>query len=435
MTPRRALAAVVVAITVLLSHGAALAHPTPGSTVFVDLTVDGARIEQSVPIEELERALHVQLAEEGDDAARIVERSADRLRTYASEHVELRAGDRAWRATVQRVRGEDAADGPRAVFELVVAADGAVDAAVVLHDDLVAHEVVSHYATVYVRSDWSVGALASEPRDPKLAGTIHAGRFDVPLRDRGGFGRGFASVVGAGARHIAEGTDHLLFLFALVLVAPVCAVGGRWRGARSGRETAAALARVVSAFTLGHSLTLVLGACGVVALPARLVEATVALSIVVAAVHAIRPLLPRREAIVAASFGLVHGLAFASTLPTRQLGAAQTGWTLLGFNLGIELAQLGLLLLVLPWLLLLASTPRYAAFRLVSAAITLALALGWLAERALSLANPTAFIARGVERHPLVALGTLAALAIGARITSGSVAARAAALPAAAPPP
>ena len=151
---------------------------------------------------------------------------------------------------------------------------------------------------------------------------------------------------------------------------------------------------IVTAFTLGHSLTLALSGLGLVDLPSRPVEVLIALSILVSAMHALRPLFPGREAIIAAGFGLVHGLAFASAL--HELGV--TGWyrlvSLLGFNLGIEAMQLVVVAMTLPALLLLSRTAVYAVFRIAGAATAGVAACAWIAERVLDRPN---WIGNGVE--------------------------------------
>jgi hypothetical protein len=409
---------VLVALAWLFASSSASAHPTPGSVAFVDFTVDGARLEQDVPIEELERALHGTLAlpQERESAANIVSGHEQLLRTYAGAHLRATSAPRnaVWSVAVVDVTGHDASDGPRALFHFVLHAPaGEAAHSLNLHDDIVAHEVVSHYTAMYVRSDWSAGALNNQPH---LVGTIHAGRNDVTVTRAGSFFRGFRSIVTLGMEHIASGTDHLIFLFTLVLVAPIAAVSGRWAAQRSTRDTLLALARVVSAFTLGHSLTLALGALGGVTLPTTPVEAGIALSILVTALHALRPMFPRREALIACAFGLVHGLAFASSLAGRDLGRAQAMWTLLGFNLGIELAQLALLALVLPWLLMLARSRAYTGFRIAGASVSAVLALAWLVERTTGLPNPTARPVAWLEAHPIFVLIALASCALGARV-------------------
>ena len=137
-----------------------------------------------------------------------------------------------------------------------------------------------------------------------------------------------AQYVALGARHIAEGADHLLFLACLLLLA------------RTPRRTALA----VTGFTLAHSVTLALSALDVVRLPSAPVEAVIALSVVFAASELARPprdsLTRRAPLLVAAGFGLLHGFGFAGAL--REIGLPQTEIpvALLSFNLGVELGQL-----------------------------------------------------------------------------------------------
>jgi len=342
------------------------------------------------------------------------------LRAYAAAHVRVTTeGDAPWAASVTSVEGHASNDGPRARFRIALHAPrDEASRSVRIHADIVAHEVVSHYTMVYVRSDWAAGAAH---REPQLVGTIHAGHDDVRVARGGSFWRGLRSIAGLGIEHIATGTDHLLFLFMLVLAAPLVAARGRWRGVRATRDMLGRLARIVTAFTLGHSLTLAAQTLGAFDLRASVVEPLIALSILATAVHVLRPLFPRADVAFAGGFGLVHGLAFASTLAGRDLGAAQTAWTLLGFNIGIEVAQLGILALVVPWVLLLARTPWYRGFRVAGASAGLTLACAWLFERIAGRPNPLGVIVTTLERHPIVLLACLAALALIARRRSSAL--------------
>jgi hypothetical protein len=116
------------------------------------------------------------------------------------------------------------------------------------------------------------------------------------------------------------------------------------------------------------------------------VEALIAVSILVAAIHAIRPVFPGREAAVAAAFGLVHGLAFSEALRALDLTGMHLVLALLGFNLGIEAMQVIIVALVLPPLIMLARTRAYPRILAVAAATTAVAAVGWLGAR-LGLAN------------------------------------------------
>jgi hypothetical protein len=153
---------------------------------------------------------------------------------------------------------------------------------------------------------------------------------------------GFTIFVRLGVEHILTGWDHLLFLLVLLLRT------GHWLS----------LAKIVTAFTLAHSGTLALAALDVVVLPARLVEAVIALSIAFVAAENLflRPVVARRW-LVSFCFGLVHGFGFSTVL--RELGLPAHGLllSLFGFNAGVELGQALVVALALPVLALVRRSP------------------------------------------------------------------------------
>ena len=210
------------------------------------------------------------------------------------------------------------------------------------------------------------------------------GRFESLL--------GAASMFRLGMRHIAEGTDHLLFLLVLLIPSPLIALGSRRAGRAGLRRSFMRILKVVTAFTIGHSITLALAALGFVTVPSRPIEVLIAVSIFVSAIHAFRPLFPGREPVIAAFFGLIHGLAFAATL--GQLGLDR--WTRLAnifaFNLGIETMQLAVVAAVMPSLLLLSSTRVYSGFRIGGAVFAGIASLGWIVERLFNVAGPVDFV-------------------------------------------
>jgi hypothetical protein len=171
------------------------------------------------------------------------------------------------------------------------------------------------------------------------------------------------------------------------------------------------IAGITGAFTLGHSITLALGALGL-PVPQHAVEALIAVSILVAATHAVRPVFPGREALIAGGFGLVHGMAFSATLSDLDLSGGQLALSLLGFNLGIELMQLAIVALVLPPLCVLARTCTYPPLRVSAAVLTALAAAGWLAAR-VGYANP---ISTTADRFVIVAPYVVTALWAGAAV-------------------
>jgi HupE / UreJ protein len=233
-------------------------------------------------------------------------------------------------------------------------------------------------------------------------------RLDFAQSDRGvaqrismpGFS-GFAAAFRLGVRHIAEGTDHLLFLLVLLLPAPLLASASVWNRRATVRVSLVHILGIVTAFTLGHSFTLALSAFGLVTLPSRLVEVLIAVSILVSAIHALRPIFPGREAAIAAFFGLIHGLAFASALNALGFGGWYRLVSLLGFNVGIETMQLAVVAAVLPSLLLLSRTRGYSGFRITGAAFAVIASIAWITERLFNLHTPIDSAINAAAHHSL----------------------------------
>jgi hypothetical protein len=181
-----------------------------------------------------------------------------------------------------------------------------------------------------------------------------------------------------GALHLATGYDHILFLLSLVLAAGLVAVR------RSRKEALRDVAIIVTAFTLGHSVTLVAAALEWVVLPSRPVEALIALSIIVVALlNLVAPDARRPMPFVAFGFGLIHGFGFSSVLAEQGLPAEKRVVALVSFNVGIELAQLALVAALLFPLSLLARDQRSYERWVVrgGSAVIAVMALVWLVER------------------------------------------------------
>ena len=192
-----------------------------------------------------------------------------------------------------------------------------------------------------------------------------------------------------GVWHIWTGFDHILFLLSLLLPAVLVrsrVPGRRWEPARNFQAAFWDVVKVVTAFTLAHSITLSLAALGVVSLPSRLVESAIALSVVFAALNNIRPLVYEKRWVIAFCFGLIHGFGFASVLADLGLPQESLLIALVAFNLGVELGQLAIVGVFLPVAYTLRATPLYQRVLFVygSAAIAL-VAFLWLIQRAFNV--------------------------------------------------
>jgi hypothetical protein len=198
--------------------------------------------------------------------------------------------------------------------------------------------------------------------------------------------RTIAEYLEAGIWHIWSGIDHLLFLLSLLLPAVLQRCQGRWEPVASGRPAFFGILKVVTAFTVAHSITLSLAALDVVRLPGRFTESVIAASIIVAALNNIFPVVTETRARIAFAFGLLHGFGFASVLAEMGLPAGARLVSLLAFNCGIEAGQLAVVLAVMPlaYALRKAALYRYAVLPWGSAAIA-AVALVWFVQRAFLL--------------------------------------------------
>jgi hydrogenase/urease accessory protein HupE len=181
----------------------------------------------------------------------------------------------------------------------------------------------------------------------------------------------FAEFVKQGVHHIFIGPDHILFIIGLLLA------GG----------SLVQLLKVVTGFTLAHSITLALATLGIVTLPSRLVEATIAASIVFVGIWTLRRKqdAPDRRLWFAFGFGLIHGFGFASVLGELDLPRYALGTSLLAFNVGVELGQACIVLIVAPLLALILKKSAKAHERIVQLgafAVTVAGAV-WFVQRVL----------------------------------------------------
>jgi hypothetical protein len=144
--------------------------------------------------------------------------------------------------------------------------------------------------------------------------------------------------------------------------------------------------KIVTAFTVAHSLTLSLAALGMVKLPVRLTESAIALSVALAAANNLWPLIRERGWMVAFAFGLVHGFGFATALSDLGLAKGALALPLIGFNLGVEIGQLAIVAVFLPAAFALRRTWLYQDPLLrFGSALIVVVATAWCAERALDV--------------------------------------------------
>jgi hypothetical protein len=194
----------------------------------------------------------------------------------------------------------------------------------------------------------------------------------------------FAAFVRDGMRHIFGGVDHILFLLALLLPAVLRRdAAGRWRAAANLRPVTTDVLRIVTSFTVAHSLTLAVSALGLFRLPQRPVEVAIAVSVALAALNNVSPVFGDRRWTVAFGFGLLHGFGFASALADLGGGVGVLP-ALVGFNLGVEAGQLVIVAAFLPLAFALRHSWTYQRLTLWAGSLGIAaLAVFWSIQRLL----------------------------------------------------
>jgi hypothetical protein len=209
-----------------------------------------------------------------------------------------------------------------------------------------------------------------------------AHRFD--LNALGGRWARWLTFVWEGVWHIWIGFDHILFLISLLLPAVLKREHDRWAGVERFQPAFFNVLKIITAFTLAHSVTLTLAALDVVRLPSRFVESVIAASVALAALNNLWPWVRGKSWMVAGGFGLIHGFGFANALADLGLTSGTLALALVGFNVGVELGQLAIVTLFLPAAFGLRRSWFYQTltFKFGSAVIVF-IAVAWLAERAL----------------------------------------------------
>lgn len=222
---------------------------------------------------------------------------------------------------------------------------------------------------VHYELDGAEGAAVLAAADPTHAvsegdpGSTVAVAEGSAWRHLGGF-------VVLGGEHLLLGPDHLLFLLALLI------------GARGRRD----VVLTATTFTIAHSVTFLLAAIGLVSAPSGIVEPLIALSIVsVATIHLLRrradSATTRWRLPVVFAFGLLHGLGFAGALGIDERWSWQLLASLLAFNVGLELAQIALVVLLYPIVTLLRRSVAGDQVLVAAAALVAAMGLAWFVER------------------------------------------------------
>lgn len=200
--------------------------------------------------------------------------------------------------------------------------------------------------------------------------------------------KGFVAMIKQGIWHIWIGTDHIFFLIALILPAVVrrkreanLSPIKSWEPVPQFKPAFYYILKIVTFFTIAHTITLSLAALQVVSLPGWIVESIIAFSIGLAAFHNIIPIFKGRDWVIAFVFGLFHGFGFASVLGDIGLKDEFLVYSLLGFNIGVEIGQLAIIAAIFPILYLIRKRKLYPKILILGSMFLILASIYWIIER------------------------------------------------------
>jgi len=363
-------------ICIVLAAASALAHKASDSYLSVAISETGVKGQWDIALRDLDYAIGL----DGDDNGEItwgeVKARQQDIAAYAMARLSFNAEGAVCPLTVTGQLVDEHSDGAYAVVRFDVAC-AANPRSLELTYQLFFDIDPQHRGLLRLQNGEQTQTTIFSPE-------VTSKRFD--LGDKGGSLRQFLAYTKEGIWHIWIGFDHVLFLVSLLLPAVLVLSHKTWQPAARFGGAFLEVLKIVTAFTLAHSITLSLAALEVVSLPSRLVESLIALSVVLAALNNLYPLVHGRRWVVAFAFGLVHGFGFASVLVDLGLPKWALLSALLGFNVGVEIGQAAIVTVILPLAFALRATWLYRTVVLgVGSWLIVAIATLWFAERAFNL--------------------------------------------------
>lgn len=207
----------------------------------------------------------------------------------------------------------------------------------------------------------------------------------------------FIDIVKEGVWHIWMGFDHIIFVLTLLFGVLFVTKNNQCAKNTSNKyQQITEITKVITAFTVAHSITLALAALDIINPSVRFIESAIALTLIIAALHNIRHLLPKRTTVIfswpiwkmAFVFGLIHGFGFANVLAEMNLSVSNFAETLLAFNLGVEVGQLMIVILFIATSFLLFSFVKLKSLKNVlpvSSVLVMFVGAFWFVERAFNI--------------------------------------------------
>lgn len=377
--------AVVVASVSFFFVSPASAHNAEDSYVYLDVTESSLSGRIDYPFGDLREALGFELdPDAGSDAWEAELRGRyDDLVAYADEHLDIED----YRLTFGELEFLFEDDPDQEINYVILPYEAEISGTAVPRQLEVTfnpfvEEIDDKNALVIVQNDWKAGIFDNgEGQDGFVLFDRGNQTQTIDLGDASWW-KNFTSSLELGVDHIRTGPDHILFVLVLLLPSVLIFSGGGWKPSDSFGGSLWRVLKIVTMFTVAHSITFTLAGLELIPLPSgKVTESIIALSIAAAALHSLRPIFPNKEWLIAFSFGLFHGLGFASLVSGLDVDRSTQLISLLGRNVGIEIGQAVVILVCFPLLYLLRNTVTYRWILMIGSGTLSVIALLWMYER------------------------------------------------------
>ena len=379
---------VVVLVFALLAGGPRTAHAHKASDAYLQMQVAGDAVDLrwDIALRDLDAVLELDSNGDRKLSWGEVNGRMDEIRAYALARLRLQQG-RCALAQAAPPAVDDRIDGAYLVFQFQARCD--VSAALSIDYQLFREVDPTHRGLLRI-----VTEAGGDPLVRSLDPSGGPVTLSWPAASRDGGPAAMAADSAApntslfrdGVHHILIGYDHILFLICLLLPSVLLRRPGGWEPVVTWREAVLPMLGIVTMFTMAHSITLALAALKIVSISPRLIEPAIAVTIVLAAVDNIYPLLRGRRKLFSFLFGLIHGFGFAGALAEMALPTRGFVLALLQFNLGVEAGQLVVVFVALVILLAMRRWRRYEPVLLHGGSTAAVLiAAVWFLERVFDL--------------------------------------------------
>jgi hypothetical protein len=378
---RRTLMIMLFGVIILACQTSLYGHNLGQSYTYLKIYDDKITGRFEIILSDLNKALSTEQVREPITQANLVQR-IDEVQEYVTENLKFHVNDKPLTIRFSQVDTLKAKGVVFALLDFTLIEESATPDIIDI-EYAVMFDVDSTYTgMVLIEQFWRGNIFNNESR-PSLVFSDSDRNQRLDLSDYSMFS-GFNGIVKLGIKHIWLGIDHILFLVALILPAAMIRRERRWEPVSEFRSALFYVIKIVTLFTIAHTLTLSLASFDVVELPTRLVESVIAISITIAALDILYPIFKKKIAWVVFIFGLFHGFGFASVLSHLGVLGEHMVLSLFGFNLGVEIGQVVVILIIFPVLYQIRTYSFFPKVVMKFGAVALImLSVVWFVERAI----------------------------------------------------